>query len=884
MGATPDKPLTSRKAHGPRKGPTVYLTDPLSSIYVYVNVTEDEAQAVLAKSQRGTVTFTTTSGRHIYGTVRRCTFPAGTWKATVGALGDNGYGITDVVNMYPPELDPDLVARLNGQVQLSWITADEDAKKMRDLMKGSEGQKVRIVIAYSRTATGNSRTLSETIPLVQGNNSVLADPFLAEMYLQFVEHFGHVTVDFNLAKDGLTQEEIEWVEEDRPEIINITNLFVAGATDFQTAKASANPPAKLMHLRAMLEAIFFQRQVKNDLALRNLLKISMGQLMVTDASGKISFKADIGVLRVTQQGANALLLYDRFGAPVRGFAGPMDHEYRSVDLDKIERDISIPHFDLAVSDRGLYLVLRSLEQQLATPVREVEALVASLYKHTIFISNEVHRRYNGQIAERILEFAPFVIGFFVVHAIASRLLASHPVAFLAYMALVKAAGLIFALDFTLVNMARLAEAGAHFNRLEEIHREKDEDPTLTKLSEHHLAAGSVALIDAMADFIALGVYIAGGVALKTKPGRALKQGLKNAAMAGVELVTDGYRAIEIKLRKPKTTIEAQIPSQKNAGELVPPPPTPDEPPAHKPIEQPNAGVAQEEVYGKQPAQVPLEVNRPRALDMSAAELAADEAAKLELYQAAEGVKARQNAFIKALLDELGVSGEGKSILKRDGRQAFIQGVLDKVGIRKKGKYKTVGEMTDMVRGRVNLDDPAQVEYVVSKLASSPQVSKPKISEPLERVGVENGYPRYHVDITDPQTGIKHEWQIGTRQTTRLYQDPGIDVGKLKIEPENQNIHDVEYDIFKTIDEPDPTKLPADEVARLLKLSADTGIRAFRVKVAELSSRLGTENLPEAELTARIQELHKEAGDILKMLIEMTGGDPAGVEFINSFLH
>ena len=882
MGDTASKSLTSRKPRGPRKGTTVYLTDPLSSIYVYVNVTEDEAQAVLAKSQRGTVTFSTTSGRHIYGTVRRCTFPAGTWQATIGALGDNGYGITNVVNKYPPELDPALVARLNGQVQLSWITTDEDAKNMQDLMKGSEGKNVRIVIAYSRAATGNSRTLSESIPLVQGNNGVLAEPALAEMYLQFVEHFGRVPVDFNLAKDGLTQEEIAQVEQDRPEIINITNLFVAGATDFQTAKTSANPPAKPMHLRAMLEAIFFQRQVKNDLALRNLLKISMGQLMVTDTSGKLSFKSDIGVLRVTQQGANALLLYDRFGAPVRGFAGPMDHEYRSVDLDKIERDTSIPHFDLTVTDRGLYLVLRSLEQQLAAPVREVEALVASLYKHTIYISNEIHRRYNGQITERILEFAPFVIGFFVVHAIASRLLASHPVAFLAYMALVKAAGLIFALDFTLVNMARLAEAGAHFNRLEEIHREKDKDPTLTKLSEHHLAAGAVALIDAMADFIALGVYIAGGMALKTRAGLALRQGLKNAAAAGIELVTDGYRAVEIKLRKPKTTVEAHIPSQKNAGQLAPEPAT-TEPPAQKPIEEPNAGVPKEEVYGKQPAQTPLEVKRPRALDMSAAEFAADEAAQQELYQAALDACTRQKAFMDSVLKDLGIEAEAYSIPKRPDFEGFRDGVLKKVGERKKGKYKTISQMTDMIRGRVNLDDPKLIQKVGDEVLARNENNVHDFRQSRDVVGVKAAYPRYHVDIIDPETGMVHEWQIGTKQITEFYETPGIDVGKLDILEANRNVHDVEYDILGSIDEPN-ADWPAERIAKCNKIAGETSIHEVRVKVARFSAKLGRENVSQTELDDAIRTLHEEISKVLRDVIESAGGDPEGVDFVESLKH
>jgi len=431
-------------------------------------------------------------------------------------------------------------------------------------------------------------------------------------------------------------------------------------------------------------------------------------------------------------------------------------------------------------------------------------------------------------------------------------------------------------------MARLAEAGAHFNRLEEIHREKDKEPTLTKLSEHHLAAGSVALIDAMADFIALGVCIVAPLALKTRPGRALQQGLKKAAGAGVELVTDGYRAIEIKLRKPKTTIETHIPSQKNAGQLAPPPPT-TEPPAQKPIEQPNAGVPKEAVYGKQPAQIPLEVERPRALDMSAEELAKDVPAQYELHKSALEACARMKAFIDSVLLDLKINAEAYSIPKREDFGEFRDGVLKKVGERKKGKYKTVSQMTDIIRGRVNLDDPALIQEVANAIRARKDISVSSFRKSRTVVGVENGYARYHIDVIDPKTGMVHEWQIGTKQMTEFYEKPGIEVGKLDIKPNNRNIHDVEFDILGAIDEPNP-EWPAAQIAKCNKIASETPIRALRLKVAKFSARLREQNVSQTELDNTIRTLHEEISKVLGEVIEKAGGDPDGVNFVESLKH
>jgi hypothetical protein len=81
-----------------------------------------------------------------------------------------------------------------------------------------------------------------------------------------------------------------------------------------------------------------------------------------------------------------------------------------------------------------------------------------------------------------------------------------------------------------MNMDRLAEAGAHFHKMEELHREVgDTEVKLTQLSARHLRLGAAALLDALADFIAGGVLLVG--ALAVTPGVALARGIARQTSA-----------------------------------------------------------------------------------------------------------------------------------------------------------------------------------------------------------------------------------------------------------------------------------------------------------------------------------------------------------------
>jgi hypothetical protein len=148
--------------------------------------------------------------------------------------------------------------------------------KIERAFDSSAGATVRIVVSYSKAATGNPTTLPDTIPLTDAQSDVLKDPAIARLYLQFVEHFGGLPVDYSLAEGGIDRAELDQIEKGRQPFIDITNLFTQCVGEFLAVKQGAPPPpVGIPELSAMTEQIFNQRKNKNDLARRNLLGIAL---------------------------------------------------------------------------------------------------------------------------------------------------------------------------------------------------------------------------------------------------------------------------------------------------------------------------------------------------------------------------------------------------------------------------------------------------------------------------------------------------------------------------------------------------------------------------------------------------------------------------------
>ncbi len=858
--------------------PTLHVTlDPLQSIYIYADELKDKAGKIIKGKLGGSVTFVTESGVKRPVALLYTLFPPGTYLIEHPVADSAGR----IKPLFAPNVPQSVIDSLNdpskqGMSLLRWAETDEDHKVISNMLARSVGKNLRVVVSYSRATGGNVQNVGDNLPLTGTPVDPLSDPKLALMYLQFMQHFGGVDPDFNLAEDGLTRDEIDTVEQNKPELIAITDLFLQGFSEFSAAKKNATPAPGLDEFQAMEEAIFFQKKVKNSLALRNMLEIAIGTLIFTTENGDRGFKDDIGVRRRSVTGSDRLLLYDRFGNAVRSIvSGFVDTEFRSTDLEKVNRDLNIPFLDIHVSDRALYLFLRNLEQELGHPVREIEALVASYYKYHLFITAEITRRYNGEIGKRLLAMAPFVVGFFVAHAFVAALLRAQPVAGVALMLLLKGAGAVLGFNQLLLDTSLLAQAGRHFTQMEQLHRESgDKTPQLTKLSEGHLKAGAAALLDAMADFIALGVLVVGSFAA-SKFGPALVRGLKNAAAPKSKLTIENDTITKIEPTDPMKDVKTPKVKADVKSSSIEPAKQPEGTDA-KPVEQPDAYKG-EQVLGKQPASPDFKLNRPKALDQSAQEFAADKPAQSELFQRAGEAVARQNKFIRKILADLDLNPDfGRSIPKRKTLADFAQKIIDKVGGRK--GYPTVGGMTDMIRGRVNVEDPADAERVYQAILAQIESRPLKWQRPRAVADVPNGYPRFHIDVEDPETGITHEWQIGTQQVTDFYETPGIDPAGVHIEPGNTNIHDIEYDIFKSIDEPNKD-LPADQQQALRELAAQLNLHPFRQKVAQFAARLGGETVPAAELATTIKAVHAEASALLRELVRLKG-----TAFVESFLH
>lgn len=215
-----------------------------------------------------------------------------------------------------------------------------------------------------------------------------------------------------------------------------------------------------------------------------------------------------------------------------------------------------------------------------------------------------------------------------------------------------------------------------------------------------------------------------------------------------------------------------------------------------------------------------------------------------------------------------------SILKRNDLDAFVQGVLEKCH---RKQYTQIAQMDDMARGRMNIEWGRHVGPVARELAAQNTFSLVKDGFVAPRRTSDEKvvrYPRYHVILEDPATGMNFEWQVGTAATTKLYEShdsaTGSGVG-IKIPPAlaeaaavrnkkfNNDLHDVEYDIFQQFDK----KYPA--------ASKKLGIPEFILKVAKASHQ-SAKGAGDKRLDQNIKTLHIEAGVLLKKLVRSQGAD------------
>jgi hypothetical protein len=258
-----------------------------------------------------------------------------------------------------------------------------------------------------------------------------------------------------------------------------------------------------------------------------------------------------------------------------------------------------------------------------------------------------------------------------------------------------------------------------------------------------------------------------------------------------------------------------------------------------------------------------------------------------LFRRAKEASARQQALADRLMAENDVQGgEARSILKRNDPKDFAEKVLAKCD---RNKYTNVLEMDDIIRGRFNLASAADVEKIALALQKQTQYRVIQVIRPRAVAGVEGGYPRWHIIVRDGETGLTHEWQVGTRAVSEVFETPKMPIpDALKPLPEGMHadIHDIEYDVFKRIQEHDDPRVRA--------LGDRLGIPDYRRRVAELAAKAGSQGDvllegkagPQGEtvtpLHKELDPLLEEGGKILQGLVDAR--DPGGPEFVKRFYH
>jgi hypothetical protein len=248
-------------------------------------------------------------------------------------------------------------------------------------------------------------------------------------------------------------------------------------------------------------------------------------------------------------------------------------------------------------------------------------------------------------------------------------------------------------------------------------------------------------------------------------------------------------------------------------------------------------------------------------ELTPADLMVSSTVQQVLFDAAGAAVERMKAFAHDMLG--GADAEIISLRKREDLRGFVDGILGKCA---RKEYPILGQMDDIIRGRLNITDGPQVARAAEAMRQQSRYPVVQVIEPrVTDAGVVR-YPRYHIIVQDPETGLTHEWQIGTRATTALYETRGIEIpaelqaaaGRLG-KHFNADLHDIEYDIFQAFNRRDPGT------------AAELGIPAFLTRVAEASHRSAA-GAADTGLGTDIATLHGEASRLLQELVRRRGPD------------
>ena len=255
--------------------------------------------------------------------------------------------------------------------------------------------------------------------------------------------------------------------------------------------------------------------------------------------------------------------------------------------------------------------------------------------------------------------------------------------------------------------------------------------------------------------------------------------------------------------------------------------------------------------------------------MTPDEFEKDQDAQYQLFTQAKSCRARMRALADEIMAQQEIKGgQADSLLKRDSLPEFVKGVVDKC---RRNGYKQIRQMDDIVRGRFDLrskDDVNTVAAAMKGQSKYPAVLVVPPNRPLAGGGF--GYPRWHIILSDPGSGLTHEWQIGTKAVTEVFEKPGVKLpdGVKRVCPNlRSDLHDVDFDIFRSIRKKYPD------------VHERHGLAGFHDKVDAAAAEAGLKGDKTPDLAKKIAALHKEASNHLQKLV-----DEFGADWIKQFCH
>ena len=192
------------------------------------------------------------------------------------------------------------------------------------------------------------------------------------------------------------------------------------------------------------------------------------------------------------------------------------------------------------------------------------------------------------------------------------------------------------------------------------------------------------------------------------------------------------------------------------------------------------------------------------LEMSLDELLADAKAQQRLHAKAKAAL----DDVGGTLDDIASKHEGAeaiSSLKRNNVDELIASVQEKVN--RKG-YQRVGEMGDMVRGRIEAGSDDAVRGILDDIKAAFPEAKIDLKP-------DSPYPRVHIDLKT-RNGVLFELQVGTKATTRFLETPGVKLPPRlaqKVGKSPVDFHVAKYDVLDKVPPELRAKWGLDDLAQ-----------------------------------------------------------------------